>query len=298
MNNFIPKSSIYLPIILLIALTFLSYEMGFLTSVSAEGHPAKHFVKKKIKHLSTALKKQAASSTVALNSGALDSPVPQNSPVSSKPQVIPQLTDNLSSTDWWQDTVKSQVQAVSNNQYAACLFGDSISSGLGNTLGDHTFNFAIGGMSTVSLIEQLQILNSANVKCREAIIAIGTNDALYNISDAQFVQNLQASIAGVRAMGARRVILIPAFYSTVAASRDPNMAGTIERVNEINTLIWQVVETEKVAISTAGIQSLYEGQALKDNLTVDGVHLNGDGKKIYRQALLTLIDTTSVAKSY
>ncbi len=96
-------------------------------------------------------------------------------------------------------------------------------------------------------------------------------------------------IATVKQMGAKRVILIPAFYSTVAASHDPSMAGPIARVEEINGLIRQVAVTEKVLISGEGIQPLFEGQALKQNLTTDGVHLNADGKNIYRQAILRIL---------
>ncbi len=209
---------------------------------------------------------------VALNANALDLP-----------------TDTLSSQPWWQDDVKYQVIVTQDRQYTACLFGDSISSGLGNTLGDNTFNFAIGGMSTISLIEQLKMLTAAKVKCHQAIIAIGTNDADYRIMNNQFTKNMKEIIATVKQMGAKRVILIPAFYSTVAASHDPSMAGPIARVEEINGLIRQVAVTEKVLISGEGIQPLFEGQALKQNLTTDGVHLNADGKNIYRQAILRIL---------
>jgi lysophospholipase L1-like esterase len=209
---------------------------------------------------------------VAFNANAIDLP-----------------TDTLSSQTWWQDDVKYQVIVTQNQQYTACLFGDSISSGLGNTLGDNTFNFAIGGMSTISLIEQLKMLTTAKVGCNKAIIAIGTNDADYRVTNNQVIRNMKDIIATVRQMGANRVILLPAFYSTVAASHDPSMAGPIARVEEINGLIRQVAVTEKVLISGEGIQPLFEGQALKQNLTTDGVHLNADGKKIYREALLKIL---------
>jgi hypothetical protein len=76
---------------------------------------------------------------VALNANALELP-----------------TDTLTSQFWWQDDVKDQISVTQKKNYAVCLFGDSISSGLGNTLGNNTFNFALGGMSTISLVEQLK----------------------------------------------------------------------------------------------------------------------------------------------
>ncbi|MBW4574439.1 MAG: SGNH/GDSL hydrolase family protein [Aphanothece sp. CMT-3BRIN-NPC111] len=211
----------------------------------------------------------------------------QSVPASSKPTFVP--TDNLVSQAWWQEKVKSQVTATRRRQYDACLFGDSISSGIGNTLGEGTFNFALGGMSTVSLIEQLNILTSAKVKCNAAIIAMGTNDAEYGIANDKFVKNLKDSIALVKGLGATSVFLIPAFYSTVEASHNPRQAGSIARVEEVSSLIRQVAANENVGIFEQDIQSLYEGQALRKDMTTDGVHLNAKGKKIYRQALLKLL---------
>jgi|GEM_PF-784656 len=205
------------------------------------------------------------------------------------PLVSPTTIDQVLVSLWWKNEVKRQVRASRNHEYSGCIFGDSISSGVGNTLGARTFNFALSGMSTISLIEQLKALNDANVKCKKAIIAIGTNDAAYNVPNEMFLQNMQESIQRVKAMGATQVILLPAFYSTLAASHDPKKAGTIPRVEEINALIRQTAESENLAIAAEAIQPLFQGQTLKESLTNDGVHLNVRGKKIYRGALLKLL---------
>lgn len=216
-------------------------------------------------------------------------PTPEVSNRGNGERKTPQLPkDNLSSSPLWQLEVKYQTLATADKQYDGCLFGDSISAGVGNTLGNNASNLALNGLSTISLVEQLKLLNSANLKCQKAIIAIGTNDAMYEMSDNLFLKKMSESIALVRATGAKQIFLIPAFYSTVAASKDPNLAGTISRVNEINSLIRQVARVEKVPIKAEGIQPLFQNQALKENLTVDGVHLNDEGLKIYRQDLLTI----------
>ena len=202
------------------------------------------------------------------------------------------FNDNLSSAPWWQLAVKYQNIDTKSKQYSGCLFGDSISSGLGNTLGEQTYNFALPGMSTVSLVEQLKTLAPADVKCQKAIIAIGTNDALYRTSDAMFVNKMAETISLAQSLRAKQVILIPAFYSTVAASQNPNLAGTIPRVEEINALIRQVAATHNVPIEASGIQALFKDRALKENLTFDGVHLNPAGIEIYRQALLNILNAT------
>ncbi|MEH2333588.1 MAG: alpha/beta hydrolase [Nostoc sp.] len=197
--------------------------------------------------------------------------------------------DNVSSSPLGKIALQYQTLAAQDKQFSGCLFGDSISAGLGNTLGSGTFNFGLNGLSTISLLEQLKSLTPTKVKCEKAIIAIGGNDALYKISDELFSKNLQEAIALVRTMGTKEIFLIPAFYSTVAASSDPTVAAPLARVEQINVLINQVAETEKVPVAAAGLAPLYENNVLKENLTSDGDHLNAEGLKIYRQALLQIL---------
>lgn len=199
-------------------------------------------------------------------------------------------TDTLASRPEWQEEVSRQVSMAQNQRYRVCLLGDSISSGLGNTLGDNTFNFAIAGMSSISQLEQLKLLVQAQVSCSAIVLAIGTNDAAYRTTDSQFVKNVKTIIAqGRTRLGANQVALLPAFYSTAEASRDPSLAGPLSRVIRINDLIQKIAVEENVLIANEGLQALFERQALKQNLTVDGVHLNPDGEKIYRGALLKAI---------
>ncbi|WP_242054990.1 alpha/beta hydrolase [Nostoc flagelliforme] len=197
--------------------------------------------------------------------------------------------DNVSSSPLGKIALQYQTLAAQNKQFSGCLFGDSISAGLGNTLGSGTFNFGLNGLSTISLLEQLKILIPTKVKCEKAIIAIGGNDAWYGASDELFSKNLQEAIALVRTMGTKEIFLIPAFYSTVAASSDPTVAAPLSRVEQINVLINQVAEAEKVPVAASGLAPLYENNVLKDNLTSDGEHLNAEGLKIYRQALLQIL---------
>lgn len=199
--------------------------------------------------------------------------------------------DRLASVPIWQTFVEYQAMAGANQVYQGCLFGDSISSALGNTLGAGRFNFALGGMSTTSLLVQLDRLTKQQVQCQTAVIAIGTNDAMYSLSDKQFQQNLTRIITLTRAaLGAQNIILIPAFYSTVEASNNPRMAGTLSRVDDINGILRTVAKAENVPVYSAVIQPLFEQGALKQSLTFDGVHLNAEGLKIYRQAILGIFN--------
>ncbi|MEG4347592.1 SGNH/GDSL hydrolase family protein [Microcoleus sp. A003_D6] len=198
--------------------------------------------------------------------------------------------DTVSSALWWQVSVYNQVQQIKDKQYQGCVWGDSISSALGDSLGEENFNFAIGGMSTVSLLEQLKLVVPLRFTCEKTIIAIGTNDAMYGISDEQFVRNLKEAIAVMRSLGTKQIILIPAFYSTLAASYNPKLAGTIARVDEINVLIDKVAADENIPVESRGIQALFKEQALNADLTIDGVHLNAKGLDIYRKVLLNILN--------
>lgn len=197
--------------------------------------------------------------------------------------------DNVTSIPWWQDEVQYRLNITHNQQYNNCVLGDSITSGLGNTLSDRTFNFALSGMSSVSLLEQLRREWMAGARCRQVILAMRTNDAEYLISNEQFASNMRQAIALSRQLQATRIVLLPAFYSTLAASQNINMAGTIARVNEINRLLQQVALSEQVVLLSDRLQPLYQGQALRGDVTNDGVHLNAKGRIIYRNVLLQLL---------
>ncbi len=223
--------------------------------------------------------------------------LPQALEILSNPNLYPTSSevppkDTLSSTLLWQLEVQYQILATQGKQYEGCLFGDSITAELGNSLGNRTFNFALDGLSTISLVEQLKLLRATPAKCQTTIIAIGGNDAWYGLSDELFSQKLKQSIALARTMGTQQIYLIPAFYSTVEASLDPNIAAPLKRVKEINSLINQVAATEKITVESEGIQSLYENNALKENLTSDGDHLNAEGLKIYRTSLIKILNSS------
>lgn len=197
--------------------------------------------------------------------------------------------DNAISSPLGKIALQYQILAAQDKQFSGCLFGDSISAGVGNTLGSGTFNFGLNGLSTISLLEQLKSLISTKVKCEKAIIAIGKNDAWYGTSDELFSKNLQEAIALIRTMGNKEIFLIPAFYSTVAASSDPTVAAPLSRIEQINALINQVAETQKVSVAGVGLAPLYDNNVLKENLSSDGDHLNAEGLKIYRQVLLQIL---------
>lgn len=198
--------------------------------------------------------------------------------------------DNLTLCWLWKPTIQKQIRLSKGQTDKGCLFGDSISQGI--HFGAGTFNFALGGLSSISLVEQLKMLWAANIQCPHAIIAIGTNDAMYGTSDQVFEQNLEKAIALVRAMGAVRITLIAAFYATLPASRNSWLAGPNERIKEINHLIQKVAYIEQVEFAIDELQPLFDEDTLHLNVTHDGVHLNHHGQAILRQVVVDLLQTS------
>ncbi|BCL37667.1 alpha/beta hydrolase [Nostoc sp. MS1] len=198
--------------------------------------------------------------------------------------------DNLASTSSWQIQVKYQQLATQNKEFSTCLFGDSVTAELGNTLGKGTFNFALNGLSGISLAEQLKILITSKVRCRKVVIAIGGNDAWYGFSDEFFANKLQESISLVQELGADKIFLIPGFYSTIVASKNPKISATNARVKQINNVMQQVAIKNNLPYEMEAVEIFNQNDALKDSLSSeDGAHLNDEGVNIYRQALLKII---------
>jgi lysophospholipase L1-like esterase len=197
--------------------------------------------------------------------------------------------DNLTLSWLWKPTIQAQIQLSQGQTYKACLWGDSISQGI--HFGDGTVNFALGGLSSISLLEQLKLHQVANIKCPHAILAIGTNDAMYGTPDSVFLQNLEGAIALVRAMGAVRISLVAAFYATLPASQNSWLAGPNKRIKEINHLIQKVAYTEQVEFVIDELQPLFDEDTLHHNVTHDGVHLNPHGQDILRQVIVELLES-------
>ncbi|OKH43732.1 lysophospholipase [Calothrix sp. HK-06] len=186
--------------------------------------------------------------------------------------------DNLSASPVWQTEVQYQIFASRGKQFSGCLFGDSVSAELGNSLGEGNFNFALNGLSAISLSQQLQLLAPSGVKCQKMAIAVGGNDAWYKLSDETFIKNLRSSIAIARQMGTKEIFLIPGFYSTDAASHDPTISATNPEVGKINVLINQVASQENIPVVAKYLQVLNENNALKQEYSSsDGAHLNEEG---------------------
>ena len=221
--------------------------------------------------------------------GLANAPVLDSLPSLSNQTSTRPPTDTLISQPGWRKVIAHQASSI-RGKYQGCLFGDSISQPLRTSLGRSNSNFALSGMSTVSLVVQLKLLTAANLQCTKVIIAIGTNDAFYKVQNLTLLENLKRIVALARKTGAEQIIFIPAFYASIATERDPDMADTNEQIKEVNALIENFGVIHHASVETTSTQELFMNQALKEDLTADGIHLNQDGLEKYRLSLLKLID--------
>lgn len=197
--------------------------------------------------------------------------------------------DNLSASPIWQLGLEYFQLASKDRRFGGCLFGDSVSAELGNSLGENNFNFGFDGLSTISLVDQLNALIPQNLKCQKVVIAVGGNDAWYQMTDEAFRQKLVEAISLTRKMGTKKIYLVPAFYSTLATSKDPTVSASLDKVTQINHIINQVGAKEHIPVLTDAVAPLYINNALKDSLSSDGDHLNAEGLNIYRAALFQVL---------
>ncbi len=206
---------------------------------------------------------------------------------------LPDLSeaDNLTQSRWWTHTMQAQVRKSQRLAFEKGLFGDSISSRLGFMPESNLLNFALGGLSSTSLVHQLKAFSAAEIKIPQVAIAIGTNDALYGTPDAVIVRNVQQSIRMIEEMGTARIHLFGAFYATERASQNSWLAGSNQRITEINDLLEEVASQARIHFVWDELQVLFNKTELNPTLTGDGVHLNALGKRIYRQVLLEVFQT-------
>jgi lysophospholipase L1-like esterase len=214
---------------------------------------------------------------------------------------MPPEPDRLPQEPWWQAAVAAQAARLDGQSLDFLWLGDSITAGLGEVSpADRVFNAALSGMTTTSLVIQLQRLSSINLQVGQVVIAMGTNDADRALTSTDFYTNLITAIGLIQFMGADRIHLLPAHFPTPGHLWNYGWPDALTRVQQLNPLLAQVAQM--VAHPTAAGQSplsviyhphffisMYSGYQVEPSLTTDGVHLNTQGCQVYRQLLVALM---------
>jgi lysophospholipase L1-like esterase len=219
---------------------------------------------------------------------------------------LPPVPDPLPQEAWWQAAVAAQADHLQNRSLDFLWLGDSITAGLGTAADSgetgvvQGVNTALSGMTTTSLVIQLQQLSAVNLQVGQVVIAMGTNDADRAITPIEFRHNLIAAIELIQGLGAHRIDLLPGHFPTPGHLWHYGWPDALTRVQQLNWQVAQVAQT--FADSTAAGESqlsviyhpqffsaMYSGHRVEPALTTDGVHLNAQGCQIYRRLLLALM---------
>jgi lysophospholipase L1-like esterase len=224
---------------------------------------------------------------------------------------LPPEPDPLPEAAWWQAAVAAQAHSLQDRSLDFLWLGDSITSGLGPAWGDREvgtapvdtergFNAALSGMTTTSLVIQLQQLSAVNLQVGQVVIAMGTNDADRAITPIEFCHNLTAAIELIQGLGAHRIDLLPAHFPTPGYLWHYGWPDALTRVQQLNQQLAQVAQTFADSAAAGESQlsviyhpqffsAMYSGHRVEPALTTDGVHLNAQGCQVYRQLLLALM---------
>lgn len=105
-------------------------------------------------------------------------------------------------------------------------------------------------------------------------------------------------IALTRDLDATQITVAPAFYSTLAASKNPAVAGSLRRADKINQILQHVSFVERISFANTGLESLFRNHRLRSDMTFDSVHLNDVGKRLYRNFLTQLLNRATDSSAY
>jgi lysophospholipase L1-like esterase len=158
---------------------------------------------------------------------------------------LPPEPDSLPAEAWWQAAIAAQADSLQDQSLDFLWLGDSITAGLG-TAGERetvrAVNAALSGMTTTSLVVQLQRLGQVNLRVRQGVIAIGTNDADRALTLAEFRHNLTTSIGLIQGLGAHRIHLLPAHFPTPGHLWHYGWPDALARVQQLNQILAQVAD--------------------------------------------------------
>jgi lysophospholipase L1-like esterase len=171
------------------------------------------------------------------------------------------------------------------------LFGDSRLNGDWNVLLNRNdiLNLSVAGSKATDWKAKWQE-NVQKVKdsgAKKVIIQYGKNEVDAGMSPAAIAHEIQdiVTLIGVYAPGVRVGVL-----GTLPVSIDSQNADYINtQINSLQSAILSSINaTNPKGIWYQGFQSLVQNEAIKQEYTDDGSHLNNAGKTVYKKSILDL----------
>jgi hypothetical protein len=165
---------------------------------------------------------------------------------------------------------------------AVVILGDSIveASTLPRSLCGHPIvNAGIGGASTASHLEAILKEALAGKRAALVVVSLGTNDAAKSYSVGQYSSNYRALLTEVAALTPRRAIVaIPPPEAGLEEAKKVSFA-LIDGYNAILPKLAEDAGASFIALP-----------AMPERHTLDGVHLNAAGYRVWDKAILSGIE--------
>jgi lysophospholipase L1-like esterase len=184
-------------------------------------------------------------------------------------------------------TIQTDLYSVYKTDKAdVVMLGNSITFGVNwNELMGRTtiVNRGIGSDLTQGFLHRMEYVY--NVHPKLCFIMGGINDIYENISVEKIYENYTAIIDSLRAHK-----IIPIIQSTLFVS--PKWRNAVEKnkeVEKLNGMLAKYARNKKIFFLDLN-RVLAENDTLKDDLTLDGVHLNSKGYKLWREELEPVLE--------
>lgn len=161
------------------------------------------------------------------------------------------------------------------------MIGDSITQGFCvSSLGSPSVNYGIGSDTTLGVLERISEYKLEKAKI--VILAIGTNDFKWRSED-EIIQNYQKIISKVPAG-------VPVLISSILAIDESvahRLSGRNAKIKSVNDRLYKLAASdERVHFLDNTLLLTGSSSDLKKAYHVgDGVHLNNEGNRIWRDSL-------------
>tara|TARA_B100001179_G_C18591544_1_gene404938 strand:+ start:954 stop:1715 length:762 start_codon:yes stop_codon:yes gene_type:complete len=139
-------------------------------------------------------------------------------------------------------------------------------------------NRGVGGDTVGGVRERLPSITA--VEADTYFLMIGTNDALMDNPDAAILDHYAAVLDGLQADGAE-VYVHPILQCGAIAQCTPAVHDKIDRLNAQITKLARQKNAQIIDLNPA----LTDEDGLKPELTWDGLHLNSEGFRLWREAI-------------
>jgi lysophospholipase L1-like esterase len=148
--------------------------------------------------------------------------------------------------------------------------------------GKRVANRGIGGETTEGLLTRLNALP----KARLIFLQIGINDLLMGQTPQKTAQRYSQIIKSLEVSGTQKVVPVQVFYTRYS----PDVNPAVSELNAFLLEAWQKEGREYLTLN----EDLSPKRELLQNYTLDGIHLNAQGYRIWIQKIKDHLKTAEV----